>query len=82
VADAEVALTAPGGGAELGLGQAAEPPSAGVVDRGAVLVELAASWQIAAVTGSRMPRWRSRAVKVASLLERNGSRPRSSWALP
>jgi hypothetical protein len=37
----EVALAAPGGGVELGLGEAAQPTSAGVVDRGAVLVEFA-----------------------------------------
>jgi hypothetical protein len=37
----EVALAAPGGGVELGLGEAAQPPAAGVVDGGAVLVEFA-----------------------------------------
>jgi hypothetical protein len=37
----EVALAAPAVGVELGLGEAAQPASPGVVDRGAVLVEFA-----------------------------------------
>jgi hypothetical protein len=37
----EVALAAPGVGVELGLGDAAQPPPAGVVDGGTVLVEVA-----------------------------------------
>jgi hypothetical protein len=37
----EIPLAAPAGDVELGLGEAAQPPPAGVIDRGTVLVELA-----------------------------------------
>ena len=77
----EVLLAAPAGDVELGLGEAAQPPPAGVVDRGAVLVELAGELADRGRYRFQDRCSRSRAVKLASLLPWTGCRLSSSWAV-